>query len=98
MPDYQDKKSIDLNRVKLLLAALLNYDLDVPAFIRYLGGNYTGAYRDTELMLRTLKQSRCDSQIVSDPQNIFKVGCPMKMNASSTRNNFLDFQPHLNRS
>ena len=91
IPNYQAQKSIDPNRVKLFLAALLHYDLDVPTLIRYLGGSYTGSYRNIESMLRILKESGCDPQIISDLENIFKVGCPMKMNASSTRDNFLDF-------
>ena len=96
--NYQNQKSIDPNRVKLFLAALLHYELDVPTLIRYLGSNYTGAYRDIDRMLCTLKQSGCDPEIVSDLENIFKVGCPMKMNASSTWNNFLDFLRYGNHT
>ena len=49
-------------------------------------------------MLRTLKQSGCDPQIVSDLEYTFKAGCSMKMNASSTRNDFLDFFRYENHT
>ena len=91
IPDYQDQKSIKTDRVKLFLAALLHYDLDVPTLIRYLGGNYTGEYRNVEDIVAILNEAKCDPTIISDLERIFRIGCPMKMNAFSTKKNFLDF-------
>ena len=82
---------IDPKRVRLFLAALIHYDLDIPTLIRYLGGNYTGEYRDLQETVQILKDSQCDPTVISDLEKIFRIGCPMKMNASSTKKNFRDF-------
>ena len=98
IPNYQDQKSIDPNRVKLFVAALLHYDMDIPTLIRYLGGNYTGDYRDTDYTIKILKESNCDPQIISDLEKILTLGCPMKMVASTTRQNFLEFLNYGNHT
>ena len=48
--NYADQKHIDTTRIKKMLAATLQYDLDIPTVIRFLGGNYTGEYRDTKIL------------------------------------------------
>ena len=40
--NYASQTSIDISRVKKMLAATLQYNLDIPTLIRILGGNYTG--------------------------------------------------------
>ena len=41
-----------------MLAATLNYDLDIPTLIRFLGGNYTGEYRTIEAIIKILKDTK----------------------------------------
>ena len=91
IPNYQDQKAIDPNRVKLFLAALLHYELDIPTLIRYLGGNYTANYRNTNRTIQISEDTKCPPKVISDLKKIFTLGCPMKMIASSSRKNFLDF-------
>ena len=83
--DYHLQTSIDQTRVKKMLAGVLHYELDIPIFIRFLGGNYTAEYRNVSLTLRWLRASNCDQQIIADIERIMTVGCPNTMNASSTR-------------
>ena len=40
--NYANQTSIDILRVKKMLAATLQYNLDIPTLIRFLGGNYIG--------------------------------------------------------
>ena len=89
--NWANQSEIDPNRRKQLLAALFHYDLDVPTLIRFLGGNYTGEYRDVKSTIKILRDSKCDPKIVSDLENILTIGCPNKFIASSSRKNFMDF-------
>ena len=96
--DYANQKSISSTRVKKLLAATLHYDLNIPTVIRYLGGNYTGEYRDVKKTIKILKKSKCDETIISDLKRTLELGCPNKFNAHSPHNNFLDFFRYGNHS
>ena len=89
--DYQLQTSIDQTRVKKLLAGILHYNLDIPTFIRYLGGNYTAEYRNVEHTLKWLKASNCAQQVINDIERTMTVGCPNTMNASSSHANFMEF-------
>ena len=40
--NYASQTSIDILRVKKMLAPTLQYNLDIPTLIRLLGGNYIG--------------------------------------------------------
>ena len=64
--NYQYQKSIDPNRVKPFLAALLDYDLDAATLFRYLRSHYTGEYRDTKRMIKILEESKCGPKIICD--------------------------------
>ena len=81
-----------------MLAATLDYDLDVPTLIRFLGGNYTGEYRTIEDTIKILKDTKCNEKVIEDLQRLFKTGSPNYMNASSTHKNFLDFFRYGNHS
>ena len=41
-----------------MVAATLQYDLNIPTLIRFLAGNYTGEYRDTKNSIRILQDSK----------------------------------------
>ena len=68
-------------------SALFHYDLDIPTLIRFLGGNYTGEYRDVQSTIQILRDSKCDPKIVSDLENILTIGYPNRLIASSSRKN-----------
>ena len=49
--NYQDQKTINITRVRKMLAAVCFYNLDIPVIIRFLGNNYTGEYREIDKTL-----------------------------------------------
>ena len=65
--------------------------MDIPTLIRFLGGNYTGGYKNVEPMLKILREAKCDPEIISDLKNIFTIGCPNRFVASTTRKKFMFF-------
>ena len=96
--NYASQTSIDISRVKKMLAATLQYDLDIPTLIRFLGGNYTGEYRDSKATIKALKNAKCNQTIIDDLQRLLEKGSPNHMNASTTHQNFLDFFRYGNHS
>ena len=51
-----------------MLATTLQYELNIPILIGYLGGNYTGEYRNSNKTIRILKEANCGEQIIKDLQ------------------------------
>ena len=96
--NYADQKEIDTNRVKKFLAALIHYKFDVSTVIRYLGGNYTGEYRNVEQTIKILQESKCDDKLVAELKNLLTVGTPQKFVAHTSHKNFMDFFRYGNHS
>ena len=96
--EYANQKSINITRVKKLLAATFHYNMDIPTVIRFLGNNYTGEYKNTEEIITILKDSNCEEEVVCDLQRLYKIGAPNKLNASSSHQNFLEFFRYGNHS
>ena len=96
--NFATQKSIDMTRVKKLLAVTFHYEMDIPTAIRFLGNNYTGEYKNSENIMKTLKQSKCDEEVVHDLQRLYKIGAPNKLNASSSYQRFLEFFRYGNHS
>ena len=81
-----------------MLAATLQYDLDIPILIIFLGGSYTGEYTDSKSTSKTLEDSKYNRDIKEDLQRLFEKGSPNHMDASTTHQNFLDFFRYGNHS
>ena len=96
--NYSEQKEIDVHRIQKMLAALFHYDLNIPTLIRFLGGNYTGEYRDVASTIKALRDSKCNEKIIDDLNRIFTTGFPNKMNVSSSHNNFMEFLRYGNHS
>ena len=96
--NYADQNSIDTSRVKKMLAATLQYDLNIPTLNRFLGGNYTGEYRDSKQTIKALENAKCNNKIIEDLQRLLEKGSPNRMNASSTQKTFLDFSRYGNHT
>ena len=76
--DYANQKSINTIRVQKILAAVLWYNLDIPTVIRFLGNNYTGEYKETDITLKLLNDTKCDPQVIKDIERLFHTGAPNK--------------------
>ena len=72
--------------------------MDISTLIRFLGGNYTGEYRDCNATIQALKDAKCNEEVISDLQRLLDKVCPNKMNASSTHETFMDFFRYGNHS
>ena len=96
--DYANQAEINVSRIQKILAASFHYDLDIPTLIRFLGGNFTGEYRDVDSTMNILKETKCDTKVMEDLHRVFKTGCPNKMNAHSSHKNFMQFLRYGNHS
>ncbi|KAL7532154.1 hypothetical protein ACHAWF_004031 [Thalassiosira exigua] len=48
---YADQEEIDIERVHQITASAVHYGMDFGLVVRYLGGEYTGAWRQTDKIL-----------------------------------------------
>ena len=96
--DYANQKSINTIRVQKMLVAVFWYNLDIPTVIRFLRNNYIGEYKETDITLKLLNDTKCDPQVIKDIERLFHTEVPNKFNASSTHKNYLDFFRYGNHS
>ena len=96
-PNYATQTHIPAQRVKHFLAAAIHYDFHIPSVYRYLGGNYTAAYRDIPEILSHLKNV-VPQHIYDDVKRIFITGTPRIFQAESTRANFDTYKKYGNHS
>ena len=59
--NYEEQATIDMHRVEMSNALMVHYGLDPGKAVRYLGGEYVGAYRDARTIL-----SRVQDHISND--------------------------------
>ena len=88
--------SISEDRIHLLTACIIYYDLHIPSVIRYLGGEYLGQHLDVPNILAGLRQYSCPDDILLDLERILTKGCPTKLVAEDTRANFIDYWKYGN--
>ena len=62
--NYVDQTSINESRVKKILTATMQYNMDIPTLIRFLGGNYTGECRDSKATIHTMKNVKCNERFI----------------------------------
>ncbi len=53
--DYESQTSISIYRVEMASAAMVHFGLDPGKFVRWLGGEYTGYYRDVNKILTAIR-------------------------------------------
>ena len=72
---YANQTEVSLERVDMMAAAMIHYGLNPGMLVRYLGGEYTGAYRD----IKMLKEKLMPHVPVDDMSQIMRIltsGCP----------------------
>ena len=77
--NYAHQEKIDPNRVKKILAATLTYNLDIPTIIRFLGGNYTGEYRNIHHTINSLHELKYDPSIIEEIKTLLTKGFPQNL-------------------
>ena len=89
--DWASQASIPRQSMKAMLACLLHYNLDVSLLMRYLGGNYVGAHRDTERTVAKLRTHGISEPLISQYKRVMDTGCPRIFNTTITRENALKY-------
>ena len=98
LKNYTQQTSTDTSRVKKLIATTLQYDLNIPTLIRFLGRNYDGEYRDSMATIKAMENNECNNKIIEGLQRLLEKGSTIYMNASSTHKNFLEFSRYGSHS
>lgn len=72
----------------MVTACLLHYRCDLPAVIRFIGGQHTGAHRDNPSIFAELRRAAIDPEAIATLERVFTKGAPTICNASFSRENF----------
>ncbi len=86
--DYASQTEIPDNRIKLFMACLFHFDLSVANVMRYVGKNYTGAYRDVEASVERMR-GLVDDDLLAHYARVMTFGAPSHFVAEATRENTL---------
>jgi hypothetical protein len=79
-----------------MMAYFLYYNLDTSLLMRYLGNNYTGAYRVIQDTVRILMHHNTPERLIHNYVRVMTTGCPAKFVGNSTRTNALLHWQRLN--
>ena len=88
-PDWATQPTIPPAKQYAMLACLFHYDLDTSFLMRYLGNNYTGAYREVSLVADTLRKHKVTHSLIDKYVRVMVTGCPNHFVANTTRANAL---------
>jgi hypothetical protein len=87
--NWEDQREISKDKMAAMTAALLHFNLDTSLLMRYLGNNYTGAYREVDLIVKRLRELRTDEELIDKYIRVMLTGCPNHFVAETTRANAL---------
>jgi hypothetical protein len=76
--NYKQQEKIDPHRIKLASAAMIYFCLDSRKFVRWLGGEYTGHYRDVQTTLDAV-ESHIMPRDFEHMKRILLDGCPAEL-------------------
>lgn len=95
--DVPPSDTIDLDRVRQTTAALMYFEGDAAAFVRWIGGLHVGAYRNLPAVLDFLR-GKIDDDILFELHRIWTVGIPRVCNAEASEENFQSYYRYGNHS
>jgi hypothetical protein len=72
-----------------MTACLIHFHPDTSLLMRYLGNNYTGAYREMDKTVHILRQHKIDENLISKYVRVMLTGCPNHFVADCSRTNAL---------
>ena len=96
--DWASQTMISRSKSYAFLACLLHFDLDTSMLMRYLGNNYTGAYRNTHKVIKTLRHYKINTNLIDQYMRVITIGCPNHVVAETSRANALHYWRHGNHS
>ena len=89
---WKEQESIPHERVMMFLACAIYYDFNMAAIMRFVGNNYTAAYRNVPKIMQYLHDGNVSEDVCKDVERIFTVGCPSYAKGHFSRNNFLQYK------
>jgi hypothetical protein len=87
--NYEQQERIDPHRVEMASAAMVHFGLDPGKFVRWMGGEYTGYYRDVKTTLFAV----CPYITAEDYNHIERIlldGCPAELKFTEPLSNKLE--------
>jgi hypothetical protein len=81
--NYEEQEEISTERVEEASACLLHYGGDPSMRTRFCNGEYTGARRDIDKILKDIRD-HVDQKDYNDVERILREGCPDKFNRTVT--------------
>jgi hypothetical protein len=85
--EWHTQRTISPIKKAAMMACLLHYQLDTSLLMRFLGNNYTGAYRLVHDTVRVLYQHNTPDRLIRNYVRVMTTGCPAKFVSGSTRAN-----------
>ena len=89
--DWASQKVIASEKRIAMMACLLHYNMDVGLLMRYLGNNYTGAYRDVNATVKILSYYKINTDLIQHYIRVMTVGCPNHFVAETSRANVMEY-------
>lgn len=87
--EWKKQTTVPQNHAMATLAALFHYRMHAPDVMRFLGGTYTGEYRDIDAIVEKLTSHDIDPWLIAQYVRATTVGCPNHFVAETTRENAL---------
>jgi len=82
--DWDKQTVIDPAKQEAMTACLFYYNLDTSMLMRYLGNNYTGAYREVDSIVLKLRQLKITESLIEKYIRVMLIGCPNHFVAGTT--------------
>ena len=88
-PDWASQTTIPPEKQYAMLVCLFYFDLDILLLVRYLGNNYTGAYREIHVIVETLHKFKINPNLITKYVRVMLTGCPNHFVVDTTHANTL---------
>ena len=88
-PFWKQQTTVPQSHAMATLAALFHYRMHAPDVMRFLGGTYTGEYRDIDSTVQRLTSLKIDPWLITQYVRATTVGCPNHFVAETSRDNAL---------
>ena len=91
--NWATQRQISVEKSRAMLPSFLHYDVDISSLIRFLGSNYTAAYRhdSVEDVVNILRGHKIDNSLINQYKRVVSTGCPAHFVAETTRANHLEY-------
>ena len=94
-PNWETEVTINRERIRWATAALLHFEGDMAALVRWVGGPHVGAHRDVESTLAYL-QGKIEPDTWRDVERLYRWGAPAFCNAWASNDNFEEYRKYGN--